>query len=309
MKYFHTLAFIPVVIGTALLHFSCQQNTSHDIKEKQTKVIRIKGSDTEFAMVRDLAEAYTKDHPEVRIEVEGGGSNKGIDALGENEIDICNSSREIKSEEIAAIAAKKIKAVPIIFSTDAMAIITNYKVGVDSMSIDQLARLFSGKIKNWKELGGDDLPVRLFGRDLSSGTRNYFYNKILSGMPAGDITECNSNESVLNAVVSHSGAVGYVGTGFLFDSNGRPNGKIWAMPIYIENHAAVSPYQSSAVKKGEYVLTRPLYQYVKGVPDELIQDFILFELTKRGQDIVMKHGFFPINDHQAQINRLKGLSD
>lgn len=260
-------------------------------------------------MVKELAEAYMQEHPDVRIEVEGGGSNHGITALAEGRIDICNSSREISADEIGAIALNHIKAVPIIFSADALALITNYKVGVDSLSIDQLEQVYSGKISNWKALGGDDLPVVLYGRDKKSGTRDYFYNKVLSGNIPENITECKSNDAVLNEVIAHPGAMGYVGTGFLFDSTGKPNGKIWAMPLYIEKHSAVSPYQSAAVKKGDYILTRPLYQYVKGVPGELVQDFILFELTKRGQDIVMKHGFFPITDHQAQINRLKGLSE
>jgi phosphate transport system substrate-binding protein len=305
MKLFRT----SITLSILVFLFSCKDTSTESNSREQTKIIRIKGSDTEYLMVKDLADAYTKEHPDVRIEVEGGGSNKGIAALSEDKIDICNSSREIDPQEIAEITKGKSKAVPIIFAVDALAIITNYKVGVDSMSVQQLAMLFSGKIRNWKELGGDDLPVILYGRDKASGTRNYFYHKILSGTSAGPITECSSNEAILKAVIAQPGAVGYVGTGFLFDSNGKPNGSIWAMPIYLENHAAVSPYQSAAVKKGDYILTRPLYQYVNGVPGELIQDFILSELTKRGQDIVMQHGFFPINDYQSQINRLKGLSD
>lgn len=270
-------------------------------------IIRIKGSDTEYAMVQHLAETYMAEHPEVKITVEGGGSNKGIEALVNDHTDICNSSREIKELETSAISKKNVKAIPIIFSVDALAIITNYKVGVDSLSIHEVSSLFSGEIKNWKELGGDDLPVKIFGRNTSSGTHDYFTEKFLSGKSQETIHECATNLEVLNAVIDTPGAVGYVGAGFLLDSNGKPNGKIWAMPIYIDHHAAVSPYQSAAVKKGEYVLTRPLYQYVNGTPNKLIQDFILFELTKRGQDIIMEHGFFPINDHQTQINRLKGL--
>jgi len=289
--------------------FSCQSNHStSEGDHKPSATIRIKGSDTEFAMVQDLADAYMSEHPDVKIIVEGGGSNKGIEALLNNETDICNSSREIKTDEINGINRKNINPMPIMFSVDALAIITNYRVGVDSLSTQQVTEIFSGKYKNWKELGGDDLPILLFGRDASSGTRNYFEEKFLSESKPGPIKECMTNLDILNSVIHNHGAVGYVGAGFLHNKNGKPNGAIWAMPIYIDNHPALSPYQSAAVKKGEYVLTRPLYQYMNGVPSQVIQDFVLFELTRRGQEIIMKHGFFPINDYQTQINRLQGLS-
>ena len=287
--------------------FGCSNNETKNEKKTEIKSIKIKGSDTEFLMVQDLATAYMSEHPEIKIVVEGGGSNKGIEALLNNSIDICNSSREITELEIAAITSKNAKPVPIMFSVDALAIITNYKVGVDSLSTRQISSIFNGEINNWKELGGNDLPIKLFGRDKFSGTHDYFMEKF---SPAGNkysIKECASNNDILDSVTKTAGAIGYVGTGFLFDNKGKPNGKIWAMPVYIDNQPAFSPYQSSVVKKGDYVLTRPLYQYVNGKPNELIQDFILFELTKIGQDIIMKHGFYPINDYQKEINMLKGL--
>ncbi|PBQ33394.1 hypothetical protein CNR22_16940 [Sphingobacteriaceae bacterium] len=292
---------------SVLAQMSCTDNALKNENKTEIREIKITGSDTEYLMVKDLADAYMEEHPGVKIHVEGGGSNKGISALASNKTNICNSSREITEEELLAINMHNVNPVPIMFSVDAMAIITNFKVGVDSLSTEQVSKLFSGAIKNWKELGGDSVPVSLYGRDRSSGTRDYFIKKFLSDKKEKSITECATNTDVLNSVINNAGAIGYVGAGFLLDSIGKPNGKIWAMPIYIENHSAVSPYQTDAVKKGEYVITRPLYQYVNGVPDEVIQDFILFELTKRGQDIVIKHGFFPINDYQTQINRLKGL--
>jgi phosphate transport system substrate-binding protein len=309
MNYFY-LKVTLIISLFVFLRCENKENNKGDKESKETvtnKVIKIKGSDTEFLMVKDLAEAYMAEHPNVNIIVEGGGSNKGIEALTRHEIDICNSSKELSDEEISALVEKKIDPNPIMFSVDALAIITNYQVGVDSLSVEQVSMLFSGQVKNWKELGGDNVPVSLYGRDKSSGTRDYFLKKFLSELKPGSIKECVSNAAVLNSVINNKGGIGYVGAGFLLDSTGKPNGKIWAMPVYIDNHIAISPYQSAAVKKGEYILTRPLYQYINGTPGELIEDFILFELTKRGQDIIMKHGFFPINDYQTQINRLKGL--
>lgn len=299
--------FNTLIIVTVALSFACDHKQENDQKTSSKKKISVKGSDTEYLMVKELASAYMAAHPNVEITVEGGGSNMGILALAEQKTDICNSSRELSEEELLSIKLNSVQPVPIMFSVDALAIITNYKVGVDSLSLDHITQLFSGRIKNWKELGGENLPVLLYGRDKSSGTRDYFIKKLLPGESSSKITECVSNKAILDSVINRAGAVGYVGAGFLFDSNGKPNGRIWAMPIYIPGHAPVSPYQIAAVKKGDYILARPLYQYINGVPNETIKDFMLFELTRIGQDIVIKHGFFPINDYQTQINRLQGL--
>lgn len=305
-----TSIFKTLLLITPFFLLSCagkENKTADRNAVNATGTIRIKGSDTEYLMVKELADVYMAEHPGIVITVEGGGSNKGLAALVNNEADICNSSREIKDDEMAAIATNNTKPFAVMFSVDALAIITNYKIGVDSLSIQQVSQVFNGKIKNWKELGGINKPIKLFGRDKSSGTRNYFSEKFLSGYSQEWVQACESNSAILDSVINTEGAVGYVGAGFLLDKNGKPNGKIWAMPVYIDSHPAYSPYQSVAVKKGDYTLTRPLYQYVNGKPGELIQDFILFELTKRGQEIVMQHGFFPINDYQEQINRLKGI--
>lgn len=300
----HQLSKIIITIVLVQLHFSCVDKNAQNKTGKQPHTIQIKGSDTEFAMVQELATAYMSEHPEVIIQVEGGGSMAGMKALAAGELDILNSSREISNIEKHALSEHKIHPLPILFSIDAVAIITNYRVAVDSLSTDEVRRLFNGEIRNWSELGGDNIPVTLVGRDQSSGTRDYFMRKILRSNSFGTIRAFASNHEILEEVIKKPGAIGYVGAGFLFDENGKPNGKIWAMPIYLDQHNAVSPYQKEAVKHGDYVLTRPLLQYVDSLPNELIQDFILFELSKRGQDIVIKHGFFPIVDPQTQINRI-----
>jgi len=143
--------------------------------------------------------------------------------------------------------------------------------------------------------------------ELGENFLDYIKEKFIKGNSKAYSVELKTNDEIVEHVKNDIGGIGYVGVGFLTDSTGKPNGKIWAMPIHIDNHRAYSPYEPEAVKNGDYVLTRPLYQYVKGIPGGAIEDFILFELTKKGQDIVNHFGFFPINDNQVQINRLKGL--
>lgn len=301
----------PVLLALAALaaFSSCNTKQTDTVQQTVNNVIHIKGSDTEFQMVQSLAAAYMKLHPEITITVEGGGSNEGIRALIHHETDICNSSHQFKDEDLAMARANHVDPNPIIFSVDAVAIITNYKLSVDSLSTTQVSQLLSGEIQNWKELGGADVPVTVYGRNKSSGTQDYIKEKFIKGNHRSTTVELKTNDEIVEHVMKDIGGIGYVGAGFLIDSTGKPNGKIWAMPVYIDHHNAYSPYETAAVKSGDYVLTRPLYQYVNGVPGNIVEDFILFELTKQGQDIVKRFGFFPLNDNQQQINRLKGLAD
>jgi phosphate transport system substrate-binding protein len=291
----------------AITTFSCGNKKIAEAENSSTHTIHIKGSDTEYQLVKSLADAYMQLHPEITITVEGGGSNEGIKALVNNTIDICNSSHQMKEEDLSTAKGNNVSPNPIIFSVDAVAIITNYKLCIDSLSTTQVAQLLSGKITNWKELGGADIPVTVYGRNKSSGTQDYIKEKFIKGSGKAYTVELKTNDDIVEHVKNDIGGIGYVGAGFLMDSTGKPNGKIWAMPVHIGNHKAYSPYETEAVKSGDYVLTRPLYQYVNGTPGAVIEDFILFELTKQGQDIVKRFGFFPLNDNQQQINRLKGL--
>jgi phosphate transport system substrate-binding protein len=258
-------------------------------------------------MVKDLSKAFRKEHSEITIDISGGGSGIGIEALINNETDIANSSREMKPLEIMRAKRNGVNPVPIMFSVDALAIITHSKLGVDSLSTDQLMQIFSGEINNWKYVGGPNLPIIIYGRDTLSGTYSYLKDKFIRAPYSATVRQMHGNAEIVAAVQNNKAAIGYAGVGFLMDENGKPNGSIWAMPIYIKGLRAYSPYEVAAVKKGDYVLTRPLYQYINGKPEPKVYDFIMSELTLRGQTLIKKHGYFPINDYQEEINKLNGL--
>lgn len=282
-----------------------QDSELQDIIKRNTIVI--KGSDTELPMVKDLSKAFSRERTDIMIDISGGGSGIGIEALINNETDIANSSREMKPWEIERAKKNGVNPIPIMFSVDALAIITHSKLGVDSLSTEQLTKIFSGEIKNWKELGGPDLTIVIYGRDSTSGTYSYLKDKFIRAPYSAAMNHLHGNADIVKAVQSNKAGIGYAGVGFLMDDNGKPNGSIWAMPIYIKGSCAYSPYEVAAVKKGDYVLTRPLYQYINGKPSQQIYDFIMSELTLRGQDVIKMHGYFPINNYQAEINKLNGL--
>ncbi len=305
MKYLYT------IVTLSITFYSCKENQKKQDPELveiiRRNTIIIKGSDTELPMVKDLSKAFRKEHSEVTIDLSGGGSGIGIEALINNETDIANSSREMKPAEIVRAKKNGVDPIAIMFSVDALAIITHSKLGVDSLSTEQLMQIFSGQISNWKDVGGPDLAIVIYGRDSLSGTYSYLKDKFIRAPYSARVNQLHGNAEIVTAVKNNIAAIGYAGVGFLMDENGKPNGSIWAMPIYIKGSRAFSPYEVVAVKKGDYVLTRPLYQYINGKPKTQIYEIIMSELTLRGQDIIKAHGYFPINDYQSEINRLNGL--
>ena len=305
MKHYHLFLVLYIALVSCKEEQKTQDPELAAILKRNT--IIIKGSDTELLMVKDFCQAYKKEHSEILFDLSGGGSGIGIEALINKEADIANSSREMKTTEIERAVKNGVHPIPVMFSVDALAIITHSKLGVDSLSTEQLTQIFSGEITNWKMLGGPDLSIMIYGRDSTSGTYSYLKDKFIRAPYAASMKQLRGNAEIVAAVQNNIAAIGYAGVGYLMDENGKPNGSIWAMPIYIKGSRAYSPYEVTAVKKGDYVLTRPLYQYINGKPTPQMYDFIMSELTLKGQEIIKTHGYFPINDYQTEINKLNGL--
>jgi phosphate transport system substrate-binding protein len=306
MKKLLSIVSVFLMLGGLIL-ISCMRNTT----KPQPYIIKVKGSDTEYEMVKDLSKSFSKSaNDSVVYEVDGGGTVTGFKAFINGEIDIANASREATDKEIKMLEQNKIKYIPLMFATDAIAIITNPKLGVDSLSLEQLAKIFKGEILNWKLLGGPDLKINIHSRNYLSGTYFYFKEKFVHGEFKTDINFYESSSDIVNAVSSDIGGIGYVGSGFLMNKEGKPSNLVWAMPIHIDNnHLAYSPYQLEAIKQGDYPLTRPLYQYIKLPIKAAVKALVLFELSAIGQDLVRQHGYFPINDYQKEINKLNGYND
>lgn len=301
------LILILVVVTMTNCKESKKENNIEIADFVRRNTLIIKGSDTELEMVKDLSNEFAYQNPDITVDITGGGSVLGIEALINNETDIANSSRLMKPKEITRAKKNGVNPIAIMFSVDALAIITNSELGVDSLSTDDLTQIFSGKQTNWKDFGGSDLEIIIYGRDTNSGTASYIREKFVRDNTEEAINKLKSNAEILTAVQKNKGSIGYVGAGFLMNENGKPNGRVWAMPIYIKGSMAYSPYEINAVIKGDYVLTRPLYQYINGKPGMKVYDFIMSELNLTGQKIIKKHGFFQINNNQIEINKLNGL--
>jgi phosphate transport system substrate-binding protein len=283
---------------------NCSKNSSDKNEtKKEPTIITIKGSDSELNLLKFFSNEYKANRPEVVITITGGGTAHGIKALIDRETDIAIASRLITKEELEQAKESGIHPVSFIIAQDVVAIITHPKTGVDSLSLDQLTKVLSGSIKNWKELGGEDLLIKTVGRDKQSGTRYYLKDKLsIKDFPSNYI-ELKNNAEIIYKVSKEIGSIGYVNVGSIVDQAGKPTNKVWAMNLFIDNNSACSPYENQRIKYGEYPLVRPLIQYTNGKPSNQLLEFINFELLEKQQARLEKHGYLKINSTYFNMNQ------
>jgi phosphate transport system substrate-binding protein len=270
----------------------------------QAAEIQIKGSDTLINLVQKLSEDYMNATPGSYIAVTGGGSGTGIAALINKKCDIANSSREIKASEVDTALKSGVDPKGVVVAIDGLSVIVNPQNPVTQLTMDQIGGIFRGDIKNWKEVGGSDMPITLYGRQSNSGTYAFFMEVVLKGDYSPKMNNMNGNSQIVEAVKSDASGIGYVGVGYVKKSTG----------ISVVNVAAKagreykSPLDTAAVKNGTYAISRPLLQYVSGKLSPEVSDFIAFELSSEGQRIVEEEGFFAIPEEYQKANeKLLGL--
>jgi phosphate transport system substrate-binding protein len=240
------------------------------------------------------AEVYMHLHPDVRISVTGGGSGTGIAAMINGTVSIANASREMKQEEIAAAEANGIKPVEFVVSLDAIAVVVNPSNPVNELTLSQISDIYTGKITNWRELGGEDRPIVLLSRESNSGTYVYFLeNVIRMGDPKSDLLFSPdtllmpSSEGISVEVRQNPNAIGYDGLGYVTHDQ-----KVLAVAKDRQG-----PYVLPAVKTvndGSYPISRPLYMYTAGEPAGQVKAYMTW-ILKDGQALVAKLGFVPLH--------------
>ena len=266
--------------------------------------LQIKGSDTLINMVQRLAEVYMESNPGNYIAVTGGGSGTGVAALINKKCDIANSSRLMKQKEIDMAVAGGVNPKRIVVAIDGLSIITNASNPVDKLTFEQVGQIFRGEIKNWKELGGNDMPISLYGRQPNSGTYDFMLEVVLKGDYSQKMRQMNGNAQIVEAIRSDASAIGYVGVGYVKDDQSGLNvAKIAAK----SGGEYISPLDEKAVIDGTYTIARPLNQYINGMPTGKVKDFLQFELSDEGQKVVEEEGFFHIPDEYMKFNQAAGL--
>lgn len=256
--------------------------------------IQIKGSDTMVNLGQAWAEKYMEANPGDFIAVTGGGSGTGLSSLISGTCDIAMSSRNIKEKEIALAQKKGINPNEIKVALDGLAVVVNPKNSVNKLTIEQLAGIFTGRITNWKELGGGPGKIVILSREVNSGTHVYFKEHVLRRNDPNSTEEfspsalmLSSSQAIADEVAGNTDAIGYYGMGYVSAKQ---------KPVLIaknENAEYESPTIENVVN-GKYPISRPLFLYTNGQPQGLVKKLIDFALSKDGQEIVLKTDFVPV---------------
>lgn len=252
------------------------------------EVITVKGSDTMVILAQRWAELYMSKHPDAVIQVTGGGSGTGISALINGTTDICNASRPMKNSEKDKLKVRfNTLGVEIKSAKDGLAIYLNETNPVKELSLEQIKNIYTGKITNWKEVGGKDSKIIVYGRENNSGTYVFLKDNVLGGADyTASMQSLPGTASVVNAVSKDKNGIGYGG-----DAYGK--GIKIAGVKKDANSAAVWPNEET-VKNNSYPITRYLYMYVKSRPTGALKEYIDWILSAEGQAIVKKVGYFPV---------------
>ncbi len=264
----------------------------------QAEMLQIKGSDTLINLVQRLAEVYMQKNPGKYIAITGGGSGTGIAALINGKCDIANASRLMKSKEITQANERGISPKRAVIAMDGLSVITNGQNPVDGLTMEEIGRIFRGEITNWKEVGGDNMSIALYGRQSNSGTFVFFRDAVLKGDYSQKMKRMNGNAQIVEAIKQDVSAIGFVGVGYVKNEGGLNVVKVASRP----GADYASPLNAIDVKTGKYPISRPLNQYINGRAEGAIRDFIAFELSEEGQEIVQEEGFFPIPDEYKRFN-------
>ncbi len=279
-----------LLVGAGLLWFAPQSFAA--------KAVQIKGSDTLINMVQKLAEVYMGKNPGKMFAVTGGGSGTGIAALINKQCDIADASRLMKPGEIQQAIQNGVDPKRVVVAIDALCIVVNAQNTVKKLTVDEIGKIYRGEVKNWKEVGGSDGPITLYGRQPNSGTYDFMKEFVMKGEYSSKMNQMNGNAQIVEAIKQDVSGIGYVGIGYVKEATGIAVLKVAAKA----GSDYVDPLVIVDVKAGKYPITRPLNQYINGMPKGDMKDFIAYELSDEGQKVVEEEGFLPLNDEYKKFN-------
>lgn len=268
--------FVKVVsLATAVLMMMCGVTACGNTEEGSLSgTINLNGSTSMQKVANALQEGFMKANSGVTVNVEFTGSGTGIQAAIDGTADIGNSSRNLKEEEKSAGLVENIIAI------DGIAVIVDNANKVTDITSEELAKIYTGEIKNWSELGGTDQPIVVVGRESGSGTRGAFEELLEIEDKCDYAQEIDSTGGVLSTVASTPGAIGYVSLDVIDDT-------VTVMAI----DGVVASEES--IVAGKYMLSRPFVMATKGAiseQSELVQAFFAYIESEEGQAIIKKVG-------------------
>ena len=257
--------------------------------EELQGALQIKGSDTMVNLCQAWAEAFMAKHPKVNVAVTGGGSGTGIAALIGGTCDLAAASRKMTAKEIAAATSKGGAPQEFTVALDGLAVVVHPSNPVKQLTIQQLADLFTGKITNWSQVGGENKQVVLLSREVNSGTHVYFKEHVLgaSNEFAPEALLMPSSQAIADEVAGNPSAIGYYGMGYTNPKNAVVSVAKTASDPFI------APSEET-VRSGAYPISRPLFLYSRRAPEGVVKAFVDFTESPDGQAVVRKIDFVPL---------------
>jgi phosphate transport system substrate-binding protein len=285
---------ISLIILSSFMLSACFSNRAETNSQKSAYSIDNKGSDTIVNLALAWAEKYQSEHPDVSVSVTGGGSGTGIAALINKTTNIANASRQIKAEEVAEAKKNGVDPVEHTIARDAIAVIVNPTNPVHQLTMQQISDIYSGKIDNWSQVGGEDRPIVRLSREVNSGTHVYFLetvvrmgkkeNKIFFST---DTLLLPSSEGIIAEVRQNPNAIGYDGLGYV------PKDLKTIAIAPQEGQPYILP-SIATVNDKSYPIARDLYMYTNGQPTGKLKEYLDWILSPEAQQIVADQGFVPV---------------
>jgi phosphate transport system substrate-binding protein len=260
--------------------------------------VEMKGSDTMVNLGQAWAEAFMGKNDETYLSITGGGSGTGIAALINDNTDIAASSREMKEKEIENARTRGVEVWGFIVAQDGLAVAVNHKNPIDSLTMADLKDIFTGKTKDWKELGWEEGgEISVYSRQSNSGTYVFFNEEVMDDEDWAEGTKfLPGSASINDGIKTDRAGVGYYGVGYIEGVKALKIGKD-------EKTKPVSPLDLELVAKGEYPLSRPLFLYLNGKPMGTVLEFLNFALSEEGQELVTEEEYYPIGDEIMAENQ------
>ncbi len=252
------------------------------------KTITIKGSDTLVILAQRWAEKYMAAHQGVVVQVTGGGSGTGIAALINGTTDFANASREMKKSEMDKLKQRyNTLGYEVKVAKDGITLYTNASNPVEELTLGQIKAIYLAEVTNWKDVGGKEAPIVLYGRENSSGTYVYFRDNVLGGSDySATMQSLPGTAAVVNAVVKDRNAIGYGGAAY------AEGIKV----IRVKTDPSSPGYAPTAesIRNNQYPIARYLYMYSRSKPVGAMEEYVDWILSPEGQEVVTKVGYFPV---------------
>lgn len=243
--------------------------------EELSGTLSMNGSTSMEKVIKAVNGAFMEKNKGVTVNLNLTGSGTGIQEASEGKCDIGNSSRKLKDEE-----AEKLDAT--VVGLDGIALVVNPVNKLEDISLEDLEKVYSGEITNWKELGGDDKAIVVIGREDGSGTRDGFESIVMGDKEPKYAQELESTGSVINAVATTDGAIGYASLANVDETVKAL--KVGGIEATEEN-----------VKSGAYEVQRPfICATLKGSDNKLVKAYLDFILSEEGQALVLAQGAVPV---------------